>query len=157
MKKYLLMFIAAFAMMIPATSTAAVSEFKYMTFTFADGTQRSFSLAGFKITNKGDSMVISNSEETYTVLKSQVASMSFTEEPTAVKSAKTSGTAIIYRAGSIEVKTVRAARLRIIAADGTIAVSADVKAGSTTVDTSRLPAGAYVVSVDGYTHKLLKK
>lgn len=157
MKKFLFLIIAAFAMMIPASSMAAVSDFKYMTFTFADGTQRSFSLTGFTITYEGSDMVISNSEETYRVARADVASMSFTEEPTAVKSAKAGTTAVVYRAGSIEVKAVRAARLRIIAADGTIAVSADVKAGSTTVDISSLPTGAYVVSIDGSTHKLLKK
>lgn len=127
--------------------SASAQRLDFLTLSTTDGVERSFTAVGAKITFADGQMFLQRKAVTEAALPlSELAALQFSAEATAIDAAPA--------AAEYSVRIV-AGRLVTDAPAGTpIAVR---NAAGQRVESDRLPAGLYLVTIAGVTHKLLAR
>lgn len=134
--------------------SAGAQSYDYLTFRAADGTERSMSIDGLRITFADGRMSATNATESFDTPLSALSLMFFAETPTAIKGVNLGASQPDYRDGLLSVNAPQGGKISLYTADGRL-VSLHVKqADGTEQIPLNLLRGVYIVNVNGETTKL---
>lgn len=135
--------------------SAGAQSLDYLTFRAADGTERSMSIDGLRITFADGQMLATNSVESFDTPLSALSLMFFAEAPTAIKGVNIGASQPDYRNGFLSVSAPQGGTISLYTADGRL-VSQHVKqADGTEQIPLNLLRGVYILNVNGETTKLM--
>lgn len=135
--------------------SAGAQSYDYLTFRAADGTERSMSIDGLRITFVDGRMSATNATESFDTPLSALSLMFFAEAPTAIKGVNLGASQPDYRAGLLSVNAPQGGKISLYTADGRL-VSRHVKqADGMEQIPLNLLRGVYIVNVNGETTKLM--
>lgn len=134
--------------------SAQAQSFDYLTFRAADGTERSMSIDGLRITFVDGQMVAANLSESFSTSLAELSQMFFAEAPTAIKGVVAEAAHLSFDGGLLSVNAPQGGKICIYSADGRL-VSQHVKQanGAEQIPLTLL-CGVYIVNVNGVTTKL---
>lgn len=134
--------------------SAQAQSYDYLTFRAADGTERSMSIDGLRITFADGQMQAVNNSESFSTSLAGLSQMFFTETPTAIKGMAVEAAHFSFDGGLLRVNAPQGRKICIYGADGRL-VSQHVKQadGMEQIPLSLL-RGVYIVNVNGVTTKL---
>lgn len=134
--------------------SAQAQSYDYLTFRAADGTERSMSIDGLRITFADGQMQAVNNSESFSTSLAGLSQMFFTETPTAIKGMAVEAAHFSFDGGLLRVNAPQGRKICIYGVDGRL-VSQHVKQadGMEQIPLSLL-RGVYIVNVNGVTTKL---
>ena len=137
-----------------ACLSAQAQSFDYLTFRAADGTERSMSIDGLRITFADGQLQAVNNSESFSTSLAGLSQMFFTETPTAIKGVAAEAVHLSFDGGLLRVNAPQGRKVCIYGADGRL-VSQHVKQadGAEQIPLTLL-RGVYIVNVNGVTTKL---
>lgn len=125
--------------------TASAQSYSYLTFRQANGSEKSISTSGLKLTFADGNLVATNGTETVTYALSDMAKMYFSTTTTAISQAETGNVSAAIVNGTLQVNAPAGTRVSVYAIDGR------------EMPHEGLTSGAYVVKVGNKVLKLMAK
>lgn len=134
---------------------AGAQSLDYITFRSADGTERSVSIDGLRITFADGQLSATNNEESFSTPLSALSTMFFAEAPTAIRAVATADAHLSYSNGQLSVSAPQGEIVSVYGADGRLVLQHVKHAdGEERIPLSVL-RGVYVIKMNGETTKLM--
>lgn len=147
-----------FGLALACCATAASAQgTDYLTFRTADGAERSLLADGLKITFSDGKLTARNAAESIELPLNDLGLMFFSSTPTGIATAEADKAAAAISNGSLCVEAPAGSRVSLYTPDGRL-VGSYVKGNSgAEALCGNLPAGVYIVNINGKTCKLLAR
>lgn len=161
-------YILSFAMLLAAAATTYADDYSYMVFVNADGTAVYLPATGTKITFADGQLTAVSGEESATLDLSTLSYMAFTDEyiagddsvddeSTAISNVENGNTSVRIANGSIIITAQGGLPVSVTSMSGIVTARGITVDSGTTVLGDNMPAGVYIVRVNGKSTKLVVK
>ncbi len=133
---------------------AKAQTYSYLTFQQTDGTQKSLTANGLKITFSGNTLTATSAEGTTTLSLTNLTKMFFASEVSGVLNPTGGQTLVTIGEGSISVLAPVGTTIRVYTTDGRLLTNFRKRWNGTEEICSGLERGLYLVSVGSVTSKV---
>lgn len=143
--------LAAFLLL---TMGAKAQTYSYLTFQHTDGTQKSLTANGLKITFSGNTLTATSMEGTTTLALTDLSKMFFTSEVSGVLNPTDGQTLVTIGERSVSVSAPVGTTIRVYTTDGRLLTTFRKRWNGTEEICAGLERGLYLVSVGSVTSKV---